>query len=165
MKRWYIGVHLMLFFLLLGISASAADDTSASSTLELLQAEELDTVTLEQPVHFSTVDGLDIVAGPDTYRVIMTERTQLKLVSLKTETRVVVSALSATHREQIVTPIALHLKDDEKFPHVLLLLPDGTALEAVGSYDVVRSRSLAVVSLTPTQIQAALRKKLREMKR
>lgn len=132
----------------------------ASTALELLQAEVLDTVTLERAVHFMTPDLTDTVAGPDTYRVHAAGDDRLKLVALKGTRNLIVEELSTNHSEEIATPIALYVQDDEKFPHVVLLLPGGKGLEAVGSYDVIRSRGVRTFQLTPTQIQKALKKKL-----
>jgi hypothetical protein len=58
--------------------------------------------------------------------------------------------------------IARH-RDDEKFPHVVLLLPGGQGLEAVGSYDGSRARGLRGLQLTPSEkIQKALKKKMEQ---
>ena len=84
----------------------------------------------------------------------------MKLVALKQSTAMVVDALNITHENDIAEPIALYVKDDEKFPHVVLLLPGGTGLEAVGSYDGSRVRGLRALQLTPIQIQKALQKKM-----
>jgi hypothetical protein len=43
---------------------------------------------------------------------------------------------------------------------VVLLLPGGRGLEAVGSYDGSRVRGLRVLQLTPIQIQKALEQKV-----
>jgi hypothetical protein len=72
----------------------------------------------------------------------------------------VVDALSITHETDIAEPIALYVRDDEKFPHVVLLLPGGQGLEAVGSYDSSRTRGLRGFQLTLIQIQEAVQKKM-----
>ena len=74
----------------------------------------------------------------------------------------VVDTLSITHETDIVEPIALYVRDDEQFPHVVLLLPGGQGLEAVGSYDGSRARGLRALQLTPIQRQKALKKKMEE---
>jgi hypothetical protein len=43
---------------------------------------------------------------------------------------------------------------------VVLLLPGGQGLEAVGSYDGSRARGLRAMQLTPDQIQQARKKKM-----
>ena len=128
--------------------------------LDLLRAEVLDTVLLERPVHFTTPQAIDIIAQAGTYRVEAGAPSQMTLVALKHSTALVVDALSITHETDIAEPIALYVRDDEQFPHVVLLLPGGQGLEAVGSYDGSRARGLRLLPLTPTQIQKALQKKL-----
>jgi hypothetical protein len=135
-------------------------DELIGKALGLLQAEELDTVSLDRTIHFITPSVTDTVASPETYQVLSGGQGRLKLVSLKTKRVLNVDALNTNHTEDIATPIALYVRDDEKFPHVVLLLPGGKALEAVGSYDVIRSRSLRTFQLTPIQIHGALKKKL-----
>ena len=140
--------------------ALASEASAASSTLELLREEELDTVKLEREVHFTTPKATDIVAVPDTYRIVASAPNQLKLIAVMGNRVLEVSALSSNHPERISTPVALYVRDDDKFPHVLLLLPDGNALEAIGSYDAIRSRGVTSSGLTSLQIQNALKKKL-----
>ena len=130
------------------------------AVLELLRAEVLDTVSFDRPVHFTTPQAADTVAQAGTYRVQAGEPSQMKLVALKNSTATLVDALSITHETDIAEPIALYVRDDEKFPHVVLLLPGGLGLEAVGSYDGSRARGLRVLQLTPIQIQDALQEKM-----
>ncbi len=140
-----------------GVPVSA--EAPPSPELELLREETLDTVDLEKPVHFVTPETTDTVAVPGTYRVETAERDRLKLVSEKGSRTLVVMALPITHAERIATPIALQLRDDDKFPHVVLLMPDGNGLDAVGSYDAVRSRGHRS-SLTGVRLNEALGEKL-----
>ena len=153
---------------LLFTTAASADELvdtgneSFTPALELLQAEVLDTVSLEQPVHFTTPDAIDTVASPETYRVLAFAQNQLKLVSLTRKHVLVVDALSMNHHEDVGLPIALYVRDDEKFPHVVLLLPGGKGLEAVGSYDAARARGTRSVRLTPIQIKDTLMKKMQQ---
>ena len=86
----------------------------------------------------------------------------MKLVALRNSTAMLVDTLSITHETDVAEPIALYVRDDEKFPHVVLLLPDCQGLEAVGSYDGSRMRGLHVLHLTPIQRQKALKKKMEE---
>ena len=132
--------------------------------LELLREEVLDTVLLDRPVHFTTPQATDTVAQTGTYRVEAGEPSQMKLVALKHSTAMVVDALNIRHATDIAEPIALYVRDDEKFPHVVLLLPGGQGLEAVGSYDGSRARGLRILPLTPIQLQKALQKKMEKKK-
>jgi hypothetical protein len=131
--------------------------------LELLREEVLDTVLLDRPVHFTTPEATDTVAQAGPYRVQAGESSQMKLVPLKHSTATVIDALNISHDTDIAEPIALYVTDDEKFPHVVLLLPGGKGLEAVGSYDGSRARGLRVLQLTPIRIQKALGEKVKKI--
>jgi hypothetical protein len=132
------------------------------SIIDLMESEVLDTVALDKAIHFTTPETKDIVLAPGSYQVMESDPDELKFLSLKGNKTAVVWALATHHQEHLAGPIALHVRDDGKFPHVILLLPDGRALEAVGSYDVMRSRGLLSLQLTPIQIHAALVKKLKK---
>jgi len=157
----------MVTALTLGCFTLASAQTGSEETMpppaafmELLQAEKLDTVTLDQVLHFTTPEATDIIAEPGTYRIVASAPSRLKLIALKGNKEVEVVALRTNHSERIPEPIALYVRDDEKVPYVVLLIPDGNALEATGSYDAIRPRGLASSQLTPLQIQNALKKKL-----
>ena len=77
---------------------------------------------------------------------------------MKNKTTAVVDALNINHQMEISEPVALYVKDDQQYPHVVLLLPGGKGFEAVGSYDAIRSRDLRP-QVTATQIQRALEEK------
>ena len=134
-----------------------------SEAAELSQAEILDTVTVDSPIHFLTPQDADVVLSPGTYRVAEDEDNEMKFISVKDNTTILVSAFSGHHEATVATPIALYVRPDENISHILLLLPDGRAHEAVGSSDVTRSRSVRTFQLTPIQIQKALSKKLKKV--
>jgi hypothetical protein len=144
------------------LEATAPDMRTVSTMLEVLKDEVLDTVSFRKPVHFVSPDIADVLALSETYRVEAGEGNQLRLISPHATRRaVVVDALAINHAYEISTPIALYAQDDENFPHVVLLLPGGKGLEAVGSYDGIRSRGLDAQLLTARKIQEALDRKLR----
>jgi hypothetical protein len=112
-----VGVGLLNLLFTTVVSSDKRLDSGnefARTAQALSQAEMLDSISLDRPVHFVTPDVTETVA------------------------------------------------DDEQITHVVLLLPDGTGLEAVGSYDVIRSRGMRTVQLTPIQILSALKKKLQK---
>jgi hypothetical protein len=128
--------------------------------LDLLREETVDTVIFDRPVHFSTLDATDTVADPDTYRVVAGKPHGLKLVPSKGKPPLFIDALTTSHQESISSPVALYVRYDDKYPHVVLLLPGGEGLEALGSYDAARARGIRSFQLTPIQIKRALKEKL-----
>jgi hypothetical protein len=170
--KTFSGLHIGVVMLLSASFATPAlaappgpvESPADMAVIELLRAEVLDTVLLDRPVHFTTPETTDTVAQAGTYRVETGEPSQMKLVALKHSTAMVIDALNIRHDTDIAEPIALYVRDDEKFPHVVLLLPGGQGLEAVGSYDGSRARGLRILPLTPIQLQKALQKKMEKKK-
>jgi hypothetical protein len=153
---------LVISTVLLGLSSTSEKEVLAdSSMLEVLQAEALDTITLDRAVHFTTPQATDVVAQAGLYRLKVAAPSAMKFIGLKTKTTAVVDALPISHQTDITEPVALYLKDDQEFPHVVLLLPGGIGFEALGSYDAVRSRDLGS-QLTGGQIQHALKDKAKK---
>ncbi|HEX3203366.1 MAG TPA: hypothetical protein VHQ67_01360 [Nitrospiraceae bacterium] len=158
---------VLLLVVTVGFSLSAfsevrldAERQKTTETLDLLKEETVETIVLNRPVHFTAPDATDIVADPDIYRVVAGDPHRLKLMPSKGKPALTVEALTTTHEERIASPMALYVQDDEKFPHVVLLLPGGQGLEALGSYDAARARGIRSFQLTPIQIQKALKEKL-----
>jgi len=151
-------VLLIWFIPLEQSNASRKGGSADSSMLEVLQEEALDTITLDRAIHFTTPQATDVVAQAGIYRIKFAEPSTMKFMGLKNKITAVVDALKISHQTDITEPIALYVKDDEKFPHVVLLLPGGTGFEAVGSYDGIRSRDLRP-QVTASQIQRALEDK------
>ena len=156
-------LFLVLLVAVLGFEASSGARYKVSadtSILEVLQAEALDTITLDRAVHFTTTEATDVVTQAGLYRIRVAEPSGMEFIGLKTHMTAVVDALHIHHQTDINEPVALYIKDDQQFPHVVLLLPGGRGVEAVGSYDEIRSRDLH--QLTASQIQNALEQKKKE---
>lgn len=146
-------------------SLGQQDAPANMAIFDLLREETLNTVQLDRPIHFTTPQAVDTVAEAGTYQVEAKETSVLHLLALKTNAETAVDAVHISHATDIAEPVALYIKDDERFPHVVLLLPGGKGLDAVGSYDGTRPRSLQGVNLTPSQIKKALAEKLRQRSR
>jgi parallel beta-helix repeat protein len=103
------------------------------------------TVTLDQPVHFLTPGGEDVLLEPGAYEVEATD-TGLKVLRAG-EARTDVILLEATvgdHEKVLNEPVA-HVKVDAENPdfyHMALLLQDGTGLETIGTKSGIRPRGL-----------------------
>lgn len=117
-------------------SATASDISSAAA------------IQLDKAVHFSAPDGSDAVAPPGTYRVDQTEETKLKLVPAgegEQKPAIIVQAMATQYEESLAGSLALSIPYKEDEHHVILLLPEGKALDAVGSYSGLRSRAMTVL--------------------
>ena len=154
-----LSLVLLVWILLLEPSSEGGNEVFADSPmLEVLQAEALDTITLDRAVHFTTPQATGVVEEAGVYRLRVSEPSAIKFMGLKNKTTAVVDALNINHQIEISKPVALYVKDDQQYPHLVLLLPGGKGFEAVGSYDAIRSRDLRP-QVTASQIQRALKEK------
>jgi hypothetical protein len=118
-------------------------------------AEAAPTVTLTQPVHFAASDGSDVVAEAGTYQVDAAD-SRLTL-SMEGRALLLLEAKPTTHSENIDSPLTVTVPgDDPDLLHVVLLLPNGQALDAPGSISGTRPRDIAMMLATPLQIQFAV---------
>ena len=108
-------------------------------------SEEVVSITLPYPVHFSAKDGSDLIATPGKYRVEAAEA-NLRLVPLEGQDAMLLAADKGSHDVKVEVPIALSIPGgttaDADIHVVQLLSPDGSSLEAVGTYSGVRSRGV-----------------------
>jgi hypothetical protein len=140
-------------------------DALATDALDLLRAEELETVLFDTPVSFAAPDGKDIVIDPGTYRVVAQEGTRLELISTDSQRTVQVEAATARHQDSIATSIALYVVDEQQTPHIALLMPTGTRLEAIGSVAGVRPRGIVPLLSHRANLSLEGRRSLRKLLR
>ena len=126
---------MSLLFLLLGTWTAVADTT----------------FTLDQPVHFTTAEGSDVVLDTGAYTVEAADE-WLRVTPGEGQAvdAILLEAQAAVHEEDLADPLALSAQGEQADTHHLaLLLPDGKRLEGVGSYSGIRSR--ATISLLTIQ--------------
>ncbi|MGZ9159508.1 MAG: PAN domain-containing protein [Nitrospira sp.] len=130
--------------LLLGACAFRQDAPSTASTPST-ESHEAVLIDLDKPLHFMTTDGADTVAPAGLYRVEATQDAQLRLLS-DGQAPILIAADHTTHDIDLSIPFALTFAEREDQPHVLLLMPDGQALDAVGSLSGIRPREAQSVT-------------------
>jgi hypothetical protein len=99
-------------------------------------------ITIGQPVHFLGVDGRDALIAPGTYSVEAAD-TWLRLVPGERRDAILLDAKGIVHQEAIAEPAASLTSVDEDTQEIMLFLPDGTRLKALGTYSVVLSRGVS----------------------
>ena len=119
-------------------------------------AEERDSITLERIVYFFKPGGGYAIASPGLYLVRFREDTQLLLIPQQGRQALLVQAQSRQHQSELQEPIALSVPEKESMLHLLLLLPGGRGLEAVGAFSPVQLREYAPPVLSSEQVQQAL---------
>lgn len=140
------------------IDEDHASRAASSETIDLIQAEQADTISFEETVAFMSPGGEEIIPSVGTYRVEAVGQSALRLVPLDTKVIFVIKAQATRHEEDIGSPTALRVVDDEYMIHVLLLLPKQTAFEAIGSSSRGRYRGSPEL-ISPAQIHDALIRK------
>jgi hypothetical protein len=132
----------------IGPNLSLADDDPVPRSIgqeSSSVSEDVISITLLHPVHFLAQDGSDLTAPPGAYRV-EAARAGLRLIPVDGKESLLVEANKGSHEVKVEVPIALSIPggtEEEADIHVVqLLAPDGSSLEAVGTYSGVRPRGL-----------------------
>lgn len=119
-------------------------------------AEMVSTVSLEQPVHFMASDGTDVIVGIGTHEVDTLVGSHLRL-NTTDGTTLFLDAQATTHSEEIEAPLAVTVVgEDTDVIHIVLLLPNGQAMDAVGSISGTRSRGVEPFLVSRMQLQVAV---------
>ena len=101
------------------------------------------TIELEKTVHFLTPGGEDVVVEQGRYDVAQaSEWLRLTPVGGEKTDAILVEAQPIDHHETIEVPTILSRSEQEDEYVIILLLPDGTGLEALGSYSGVRAKAV-----------------------
>jgi hypothetical protein len=114
----------------------AADSEQEAGPVEFEQVVEFD-----RDIHFLTPDGKDKVFAPGNY-VVKGVENGLRLRSADDEKGkgVIVRAEPGTHNRSVEAPEPLSMSGGDDQYVVMLLLPEGKSLQAVGSSSGVFSR-------------------------
>jgi microsomal dipeptidase-like Zn-dependent dipeptidase len=110
------------------------------------------TITIQKPVHFTASDGADVVASARVYQVERVTDTTMRLVPQEGKDPLVIQAQTTKYDEPTSGSLALSIPYQEDEHHVLLLMPDGNALDATGTYSGVKSRAATVAPLSAPSI-------------
>lgn len=151
----------VIAFFCLGVCVATIDDqasceiSQASGTIQLLQEETANTISFEEKVAFVSPSGEEITPSIGTYQVEAIDLVALRLVPFGAKNGFVIKAEKTKHDEDIGFPVALLVVDEQYLIHVVLLLPEHKALEAIGYSRLGRFRGMHEL-LAPAQIHDAL---------
>lgn len=121
------------------LAALVIGASPAMATIILPTAVEFD-----KAISFQKPDGELVQLKAGIYEVEMGSETELKFDPIGAGAVITVQALPANHNEAIEVAKAFLTPSPDNNPdkpHVILWMPDGVALEAIGSYSGVFSRS------------------------
>ena len=114
----------------------------SSSPIAGASQNEDATITVERAIHFLNAEDTDVVVPPKDYAIHADPSKELLFLKpMNGGQPIQITAQGIKHEEQILTatPLSFSEKDDEH--RLLLLQPDGTGLEAIGSYSGIHSRA------------------------
>ena len=98
-------------------------------------------IMIEQPLHVLGVDGGDALIVPGVYTIEAAE-TWLRFVPGERRDAMLIEAERVVHQETLTQPMVKVTAVDGHLQEIVLLLPDGTGLKALGTYSGVTSRGL-----------------------
>jgi hypothetical protein len=131
-------------------AVTAPASTPADRTLSVIQ--------LDRPVHFMSPEGGPVVIPAGAYTVSATGVTAMQLVP-EGGGVFLIEALVMHHPDTVAEPVALSIPAKEDRHHVVLLLPRGQGLDAVGSYSEIRPRGWDPIPVLGELIEKALAQK------
>lgn len=136
-------VTTLLNFALLSFSAfssSAAEEPDTSTPANDKLTPLL--IQLNQALHFDAPDGQNVAVMPGMYLVEPITQGEPRLAFWHEHGTVTLQATRTTHDQGVKTPEAYLIQENENedIHHVVAFIPDGTALEAIGSISGIQSR-------------------------
>ncbi len=144
-----VSVFMMLILIPVGICAfparSEAEPTDHPTGDQSLSSL---VVHLEQSLRFDTPDGQMVVVSPGVYLIEPITQGKPRLAFWHEHGTVALPAARTEHSQQVETPEAYLIREDDNqdIHHVVVFLPDGTALEAIGSVSGIQIRGTSRVT-------------------
>jgi len=108
-------------------------------------------IVLNRELHFTGGDGGDVPAPLGQYSVEAGPEEHPSIRLRNGTDALVVPATRLSHDETVVHPTSLLVLDGDDRLHVVLLIPGGAALDAIGYFDAVRPRD---VNVRATQLRS-----------
>lgn len=120
-------------------------------------------IFFDQPTYFTAPDGTAVTIPPGQYAVEATSQDGLRLLEQTDGSPHLLRAEPLHHDDFLSDSAARLILTDEDTLHLVLLYPDGRALDAIGSLNGIRSRAPlsantnnTAVPLTQTQLRQGL---------
>lgn len=139
---WNHGAFVLCLLLMTGCASERPAHTGEANGPVMVPALYFTTIAVEKPAHFPTTEGAMRLIPIGQYVVDSVDNSQLRLTPEDTPTPLVIAAALQSHDIAIPSPLVLAFAEREDEPHVLLLLPDGRALDAIGSFSGIKSRDV-----------------------
>ena len=131
---------LNVIFALSLVACSVERPASTPADLSVEQSPMV--IVFDKTTHFIAPDGRPATVEPNEYRVEQTADARLRLVFEKGGRAVLLAAETTTHDIEVSKPFPLLLALNEDARNLVLLFPDGSALDAAGSLSGIQSHDL-----------------------
>ena len=139
---WNYGALALFLLLMTGCVSERPAHIAGANGSVMVPALYFTSIAVEKPAHFPTTDGAMRLIPIGQYVVDSVDNAQLRLTPNDAPTPLVIAAALQSHDIDIPSPLVLAFAEREDEPHVLLLLPDGRALDAIGSFTGIQSRDV-----------------------
>lgn len=107
-------------------------------------SDEMTVLDLKTPIRFIAESGVDTDIQPGTYRVSAKPEGTLQLTSASTGAVRNLRASTIAHGESLIGPFSSLIEEtgSQKHFHLILLLPNGQGLDAIGQRESVQTRGI-----------------------
>lgn len=145
---WTLGLMISMSLTLSSCSSINMQESTTTTEQDAGPVPFQKIVEFDRAVHFLTPEGQDIVLPPGGYTVeVVQESLQLKSADKEDAEAVVIQAQASTHQESVEAPELVKISGGEDQQVVMMVMPGGKALQAIGTFSGVQPRGL--------QLQAA----------
>jgi len=111
-------------------------------TTQIAWGNQEEGITIDRAIHFFNNEDTEVIVPPGRYAIHADQsKGVLVLQATNREKSIQLEAHSISHEEPVPTATPLSFSEEEDEHRLLLLQPDGTGLEAVGSYSGIHSRA------------------------
>ena len=114
------------------------------------------TITLERAVHFLAHDGAETVLAPGVYTAKAHDEKSIQVIAVSSGETTTIQAAVGTHEQQLSAPQLVAVASDEDVVHIVVLMPGGTTLDAIGTLSGVRTRGPMMAPLQSQQLTGVM---------
>lgn len=139
---WNHGILALSLLVMVGCASERHGGVAGSHSAGFARSFFFTTITLDKPAYFPTAEGATLLLPVGQYIVDSVDDAHLRLSPEGTTAPLVIVASLQAHEIDIPVPLVLAFSEKEDEPHVVLLLPNGRALDAAGSFSGIQSREI-----------------------
>lgn len=140
--RWNHGILALILLVAVGCATERSGGVAGSNNSGFARSFLFTTIAVDKPTYFRTSDGATLLLPVGQYIVDSVDDAHLGLSPENAAAPLVIAAALQTHEIDIPAPLVLAFAEKEDEPHVVLLLPNGRALDAAGSFSGIQSREI-----------------------